>query len=232
MASSSTPLLSGQQQPASSSAPQIFTWSAPPPEHSPTAIEASYRFGASLSWKLGCFFGFLSVPLAAFGYLVRACACVNERSTACLLIKFLFSQNPKTPQHKHTQHKTHTRAHHVLQQLPDPRKPAEIQVYFAFFAAIITLLAHSLLLLAISLRLGAYRSLNRHHTHPNLLFSNPVSKMRINAPAFFVTLGILGFSGGVAAAVLTGDSLLGGFWPFIPAGAAASVVGWFCMFFI
>ncbi|KAJ3109931.1 hypothetical protein HK100_003215, partial [Physocladia obscura] len=137
--------------------------------------EAEYRFGASLAWKLGSFFGFAATLTAMFGYL--------------------FS----------------------LSQLPNSAFAA---ASVPLAVAIGTMLLHALLLLAISLRLGAYRAPNYPHSNPTRLYSNPSSKIRIHSPTVLTFFGILGFSGGILIGVFVDDYSLAGFWPFIPTGAA------------
>ncbi|ORY36623.1 hypothetical protein BCR33DRAFT_721852 [Rhizoclosmatium globosum] len=101
-----------------------------------------------------------------------------------------------------------------------------------FSVAIGTILIHALLLLAISLRLGAYRAANYHHTHATRCYSNPVSKIRIHSPAVFVVVGTVGFSGGLLVGLFMDDYSLGGFWPFIPAGAVSLSMGWLSLMWI
>ncbi|KAJ3278862.1 hypothetical protein HDU76_009713, partial [Blyttiomyces sp. JEL0837] len=116
--------------------------------------------------------------------------------------------------------------------LDDPMKPPNPVVALAFATSIFTLLIHALLLLGISLRLGAYRASHYQHTHATVIYSNPASKIRIHTPALLITFGIVGFCGGIVTAILTGDGTLGGFWPAIPGGVICLFFGWFSAFMI
>ncbi|KAI8849572.1 hypothetical protein BC829DRAFT_391544 [Chytridium lagenaria] len=164
----------------------VEAWQAPPPEHSITQREAAYRFGASLSWKLGSFFGFSCLAVASYGYLT----------------------------------------------LDDPQHPLTPTAGLAFVSAIVSNLIHSMLLLAISLRLGAYRAPHYQHSHPSIFFSNPVSKIKIHFSTAMVTFGNIFFSGGICLAVITGDGTLAGFWPIIPGGVFSLMLGWIGLAFI
>ncbi|KAJ3220528.1 hypothetical protein HDU81_011375 [Chytriomyces hyalinus] len=156
---------------------------APPPQNSDAVKEASYRFGASVAWKLGSFFGFAGAVTSIVGY-----ANLENSNLA--------------------------------------------QDTIPFCVAIGTIFLHALLLLAISVRLGAYRAPHYHHSHPTALHSNPVSKIRIHAPAAFIAFGICGFSGGLLAGLFLNDYSLDGFWPFIPAGALSLTVAWALIIFL
>ncbi|KAJ3229963.1 hypothetical protein HDU78_008712 [Chytriomyces hyalinus] len=156
---------------------------APPPQNSNADKEASYRFGASVAWKLGSFFGFTGAVTSIVGY-----ANLENSNLA--------------------------------------------QDTIPFCVAIGTIFLHALLLLAISVRLGAYRAPHYHHTHATALHSNPVSKVRIHAPAAFIAFGLFGFSGGLLAGLFLNDYSLDGFWPFIPAGALSLTVAWALIIFL
>ncbi|KAJ3101643.1 hypothetical protein HK100_004506 [Physocladia obscura] len=98
--------------------------------------------------------------------------------------------------------------------------------------AIGVMFLHALLLLAISLRLGAYRAPNYPHSNPTRLYSNPSSKIRIHSPTVLAFFGILGFSGGILIGVFVDDYSLLGFWPFIPSGAVCLCLSWLTLAYL
>ncbi|KAJ3347381.1 hypothetical protein HDU83_002140 [Entophlyctis luteolus] len=137
MAAEHQPLLSdseGYRAPLSAGAMRVsddirYTqWSVPPPQHSQTDREADYRFGASISWKLGSVMGVSASVASLVGYLF-----IPDTNIANTMMPFI--------------------------------------------VAIGVMLIHALLLLAISLRLGAYRAPHAeyHHSRPTWLYSNPDS---------------------------------------------------------